>query len=194
MALDTSRIRNPEILKWTDDHLRGVARIFELGAPVVDDVDKIVTTANMKNGAYTIAAQPDVTRTISVSHTAVDAADNLGTIVLVGTDNDSVALTETITPLAGSIVYSTNAFKTITSATGAGWVKGGGNDTITIGVGPKLGLPFVISATANVCLGILGTAFVVPTATAGGTLATSTIDLSSGTYNGTKKAFAVVVE
>lgn len=98
------------------------------------DDDKYVVSANMKVGAYTIAAQPAYPGRISITHTTVaTGTDTLGTITIVGTYNGR-AITEVITPVADSTVYSTNYFDTITSITGAGWVIAGGNDTIKVGV------------------------------------------------------------
>ena len=100
------------------------------------DVDKIVTTANMKVGTYTIAAQPIAPCLINVTNTVVDTADTMGTIAIVGTDINGATITETIIPVADTAVYTTKEFASITSATGAGWVIGGATeDTITIGVG-----------------------------------------------------------
>ena len=100
------------------------------------DVDKIVTTVNMKVGAYTVAAQPSAPSLITVTATAVGTADTAGTIIVVGTDIYDRAQTETIIPVAGSTVTGTKYFKSIVSVTGAGWVidAGSGNDTITVGV------------------------------------------------------------
>ena len=111
--------------------LEGTKGIF-----AVDD-NKIVTSVDMKVGAYTIAAQPTVPCLLSVAVTATDTADTMGTIVFVGTDIDGVAITETVTPIAGSTVYTTKEFATVTSATGAGWAIDeveGSKDKIIIGV------------------------------------------------------------
>lgn len=110
--------------------LEGTKGVFPI------DVDKIVTSTNMKVGAYTIAAQPTAPCLISVTVTAVGTADTMGTITFVGTDIDGEALTEEVTPIADDTVYTTNEFASVTSATGAGWVidVGVGNDTLTIGV------------------------------------------------------------
>jgi len=99
------------------------------------DVDAIVTSASMKVGTYTIAAQPTAAKRISVTHTAVGNADTLGTIVVAGTV-DGTATTETITPVSGSTVYGNKFFDAsgLTSITGAGWVTNGTADTITVGV------------------------------------------------------------
>jgi Ca2+-binding RTX toxin-like protein len=147
----------------------------------------------MKVGTYTIAHQPDVPRNITVTHTAVGAADTLGTITVLGTDRDNKVISEVITPLAGTVASGVRAFKTITSITGAGWVIGAGNDTITIGVGTVLGLPFVISST-EFCYGLVGTANVVGTAVSDVELSKCTVDLSAGTYDGAKKVFAILSE
>lgn len=107
----------------------------------IDD-NKIVTTVDMKVGAYTIAAQPTAPAIISVTVTTVDVADTMGTITFVGTDGSGAAQTEVVIPVSGSTVYTTQEFKTITSATGADWVIGGsGADTIIIGVASTIAGP-----------------------------------------------------
>ena len=113
------------------------------------DVDKVVTSANMKVGAYTIAAQPAVPARITVSVTAVGAADTMGTINIVGTLVDDTVVHETVTPVAGQTVSTVNEFKTVTSATGAGWVIGEGNDTLTIGVGAIVPESYYFNAISN---------------------------------------------
>ena len=126
------------------------SRFMYLGIPELDDVDQVVTTANMKVGAYTIAASPDVPRVLTVSHTQVGGnTDTLGTIDFVGTDAADAACTETITPLDGTIATGLKAFKTVTSATGVDWVIHTTEDTITIGTGPALGLPAKIAASVT---------------------------------------------
>lgn len=197
MSLNVEKLRNPEIKLWANDHLDGLARLVALGAPVLADVDRIVVSANMKVGKYTIAAQPDVARNITVSATAVGTADTPGTITVVGTNYAGEAISEVITPIAGSIVAGTKAFKTVVSVTGAGWVVDETEetaDTITVGVGTVLGLPYKLAVSTEVLLGVLGTAIIAPTVVAAGTLEGSTVDISSGTYDGTKKAFVFVVE
>lgn len=102
----------------------------------VADTDYIVTSTNMVNSTYTIANQPKSACRISVTVTAVDTADTMGKITIVGTDYKGEALTEEVTPVAGSTVYTSGIFKTITSITGSGWVIDaveGSNDTIVIG-------------------------------------------------------------
>lgn len=127
---------------------------FDLGSPVVDDVDRIVTSVNMKVGAYTVAAQPDVPRNITVTETAVGAEDTNGTIVIVGTDIADNVISETITPNAGVTVAGAKCFKTVTSVTGAGWVIGDAADTVTVGVGSLIALPLALTSDALVFAGI----------------------------------------
>lgn len=100
--------------------------------PIV--ANKIVTSTNMKNGTYTIAAQPIVPALLSVTVTAVTGADTMGTITFVGTDVNGAALTEEVIPSSSAVVYTTNMFASVTSVTGAGWAINTGNDTIVIGV------------------------------------------------------------
>jgi len=98
-----------------------------------DEIDYVVASTNMKVGSYTIANQPASASRISFTVTTVATADTLGTIVLVGT-SDGATVTETITPLANSRVWSTNVYTAITSITGSSWVTGSTADTIKVGV------------------------------------------------------------
>jgi hypothetical protein len=100
----------------------------------VADVDKVVTSTNMKVGTYTVAAQPVSLARISVTTTVVDTADTQGTVTITGTDISGATQSEQVTPVSGSTVYTTAIFKTVTSVVGAGWVISDGNDTITVGV------------------------------------------------------------
>jgi hypothetical protein len=166
-----------------------VSALYNLGAPILADVDRIVTTANMRVGTYTIAASPDIPRNITVTHTQVGGVtDTLGTIDFVGTDIDDNALTETITPLDATIAVGTKAFKTITSATGVGWVIDTVEDTITIGVGDELGLPVSLASTDNMLIAWADAAFVAVSGTVAGTptVAETTIDMSAATYDASK--------
>ena len=196
-------IRTKEVLGVTSDAkyiAKGThtAKLYNLGTPVVADIDRIVTTTNMKVGTYTIAAQPDVARNITVTATAGGTADTMGKITVAGTNSDGVSISEEIIPVAGSTVVGAKAFKTVTSVTGSGWVINGTtpvNDTIVVGVGAVLGLPIALSAATQIVMGILGTAIVAhtPVVTNPVTLCGTTIDMSSGTYNGSKAALIFAV-
>lgn len=193
MAFPSYKFRNPFWKKFADDHMSYMGRIVPLGAPVLADVDKVVTSANMKVGAYTIAAQPANPVNVTVSHTQVGGVtDTLGTITIVGTRLGQ-AVTEVITPLDGTTASGAKLFDAITSATGAGWVIDTTADTITIGVGTVTGMPIALASTGDCVLSILGTAIIVPTTTAGD-VEDSGIDSSSGTYDGSKVLYAIVIE
>lgn len=99
--------------------------------------NRIVTSVNMKVGAYAIANASPVWgggALITLGHTAVGAADTLGTVTIVGKDLAGQTISEVLTPSNGGTVTGTKIFRSVTSATGAGWVIGEGNDTIVIGV------------------------------------------------------------
>jgi len=157
------------------------SRLMYLGVPELDDVDQVTTTVNMKVGTYTIAASPDVPRVLTVSHTQVGGTtDTLGTIAFVGTDSAGAALTETITPLDGTIATGAKAFKTVTSATGAGWVIDSTEDTITIGTGPALGLPEkIVASTTNTIALLAGVTEAISAVGTGADIPNSTITITS---------------
>lgn len=166
--------------------------MYNLGAPVIADIDRITVSVDMKVGAYLLAAQPDVPRNITATRTVVGAADTPGTIVIVGTDYAGAAITETITVGAhGVTVAGTKAFSTVTSVTGAGWVIADAADTITVGVGVAVGLPIASDAVAKVGPAILGIVTAAPNAvvTAPATVSGTTVNLSAATYDGTKPLY-----
>ena len=109
-----------------------------LSASTAAVANRYVTSTNMKVGAYTIANASPVWQGgafITVTHATVAAGtDTLGTITIVGVDLAGNVRSEVITPIADSVATGTIPFRSVTSATGAGWVIAGGNDTITIGV------------------------------------------------------------
>lgn len=100
--------------------------------------NRIVSSANMKVGTYTIAnASPGWQggAYLTLTHTTVATTDTLGTVTIVGKDIYGTTITEVITPVADTPVTSTKVYCSVTSATGAGWVKQGATeDTIVIGV------------------------------------------------------------
>jgi hypothetical protein len=128
-----------------------VATFTNTAASTAAVTNRFVTSVNMANGAYTIAnASPTwsggclVTATV----TANTGNDTVGTLALVGTGLDGRPLTETLTLVAAGTATSSKVFRTITSATQAGWVINGGNDTIVVGC-----------AAGNVAVGSTGKLF-----------------------------------
>jgi len=174
-------------------------RLYNIGAPALVDDDLIVTSTNMKVGSYTVAAQPDIPRNITVTVTAGATADTLGTITISGTNYDDDEISEVITPVAGSAVAGAKAFKTITTVVGAGWIIDaveGTNDTIKVGIGNELGLPLMLDSAVDIMMGVLGTTITAtnPTVSNPASLEGTTIDMSSGTYNATKEVLVFVVD
>lgn len=165
--------------------------MYTPGSPVVDDVDWFVASTDMKVGAYVLAhTTPDVgARNVTVTQTITNAAeDTNGTIVVVGTDLAGATITETLTPNGGATVAGAKCFKTITSITGVGWVKGGADpDTVTLGFGPRIGLPDKLTDTAQVLAASLANVFEAtrPNVTVSATvLDLNSVDLDSA-LNGT---------
>jgi hypothetical protein len=162
---------------------------FSPGSPAVSDDDRFVVSVDMKVGDYTVAVgtmpEAAIARKLLITVTADTGNDTMGTLNIVGTDIAGAALTETIAPVAAGSVETLNAFKTVTSITGAGWVIGGGagtEDAIKIGTSESLGLPDKLSDTAQVlCASLAG----VKEATAPAvvvhatTLAKNTVNLNS---------------
>ena len=119
---------------------------FRAGDPVVGDVNRIVTIEDMLVGAYTIAnttPEGGIALNVTVTHTMDTAFDTPGTIEIVGTDIDDQVLTESIIAAEDATVQGTQAFKTIVSVTGVGWVISapGNEDSLEIGFGELIGLP-----------------------------------------------------
>jgi len=112
-------------------------------------VNRFVTSASMKVGAYTVAngtVGDGSARAVTVTHTIQDTLDTLGTITVTGTDLGGNIISDVITPSNGITVSGVKAFKTVTSVVGAGWVIGGTTaDLITVGFNEKIGLPDALS-------------------------------------------------
>lgn len=171
-----------------------------LSAPDLADDNYFLISVDMQATAYTLdqttlpADNPP--RNVTITHTSGDTADTLGDAVVVGTNVDDDAINETITISADGVATGTKAFKTITSVTTAGWVIDGVEataDNIEVGFGNKLGLDRALAASTDVALTTLGTAIVTPTvAVDSDEVEKNTVDISSGTYDGTKVAKALI--
>jgi hypothetical protein len=105
---------------------------------ITADPDFFDVSAVMANGARGLSATtPTGSAAAGVFVTAGitndQAADTVGTLALVGTDVAGVAQNETLTLAQNATVVSTKVFKTITSATVAGWTAGGNADLLVVG-------------------------------------------------------------
>jgi len=77
--------------------------------------------------------------------TAVCSGTQTGDMVVTGTNIDDVAITETITLTSTDTATGTKAFRTVTNINLPIKV---GTETINVGWGDKIGVPFMLSATA----------------------------------------------
>jgi hypothetical protein len=161
-------------------------RATNIAATTAAVTNRLVTTVDMKVGTYTLANASAVWQggfLVTATVTAVDTADTMGTLAVVGKDLHGNALSETLTPVAGETVTGTSVFKSITSITGAGWIIDaveGNEDTIVIGVAAgsymAVGAGLLHSVVVNntVAAAIVlsdkaGTLFTIPASQAAGT-------------------------
>ena len=194
-----------ERLKPTDFAQSPALTKYVLGTPIYTDDDYIVASADAKATAYTIAHQPDVPRNITVTVTANGTADDFGMVGMnvEGTNYDNVAIFETFSSgsgnplIAGSTVAGLVAFKTITKIETAMWSTSQAADTIKVGVGNKIGMPVAFTDDTKFIMGTLGYVNVGMTVQVAdgimyNNLAMTSVDLSSGTYDGSKIAIAFI--
>jgi hypothetical protein len=158
-----------------------------LGNPIAASANRIVTSVNLTNVSFSIAAQPDVPRNLTCTVTDTTASITAGTITFTGTDPSGAAVVEVLDLSAALTLTGTKIFASVTSVVcaGATVLGGSGDETIVVGVGTVIGLPSNIAAVGavkNVYLG--GVRASSPTITAGAQ--TSGVDASSGTYANTK--------
>lgn len=146
--------------------------------------NRFVASTNMANGAYTLAATTMPTagaRKVTVTHTAVTGNDTLGTITVVGTNLAGQPITEVITPVAGGTATGTKYFRTIVSATQAGWVINVGNDTLVIGCDAT---PVVLEGSGQLHSVVIGAtaAGTITLADASGTIWLAKASIVEGSY------------
>jgi hypothetical protein len=192
-AEEAARLPTPEEEEYLAAQLLGAMSVF-MGAPVLADVDRIVTIVNWADGTLTIAAQPDVPRNVTVALTDADNSVT-GLLTITGEDAQGRTITETMQPLGdgnGKTLTGTKPFAKITSCVITGTAgAAAGVDQLTIGVGKVIGLPVDLIATAGVLHVFLGaTRIAAPVITAG--VSTSGIDVSAGTYDGAKWMWALI--
>jgi hypothetical protein len=173
----------------------------DLGTPDLADADRFLTSVNMQATAYTLdnttlpAGNPP--RNVTITHTDGDTRDTLGDLVVTGTNYLDEVITETITISGGATAAGVKAFKTVTQLVTAGWVIDGAEgtpDTITVGFGTKLGLSHYLTAAAQVFMTALAGVAVAPGAITvdADEIEKNTVDLSAGTYDGSKTARVLI--
>ena len=154
-------------------------------APVVGD--------NIRTLAATLLVQT-VTKTVTTGITNPDFPRNLvvkgndanvtGNVVINGTDVLGAALTETIALSGSSAVVGTKAFKTVTSIVLPPYAVAG-TETVSVGVGVKLGLPVRIYNINQKLYSNFDGSIDAGTQTVGAGVAFSLYAVA-GTLNGTK--------
>lgn len=167
-----------------------------MGQPVVAASNRIVTSVNLTNVALTIAAQPDVPRNLTVTVTDTTPGITAGTLTVVGTNPAGDAITEAFSFasfVSGTAKVGTKIFASVTSATASGFTAlgGAGDETIVVGIGNVIGLPFDIAATTAVKHVYFNKTYVAsPTLSNGAN--TSGVNVSASTYDGSKQLLAFV--
>lgn len=122
------------------------AVLLNLGAPAAADVD--IVHAAVEEGAANAFPGPITNPVVPRNITATFAAGwQGGDITVVGTDQFDQALTEVIADTAGSTVAGVKIFKTVTSISKE--TLAGTTDTVTIGIGDKLGITAKLADTAG---------------------------------------------
>lgn len=159
-----------------------------LSAANAADTDYFLNSVSMKVGAYTLDENVPATagaRKVTLTHASGDTADTLGTVVIVGKDLTGQTITETLTPVADDIVTSTKWFRSVTSATGAGWVIDGVEgtaDAITIGYGADICVLMGAGTLHRVVVNTTAAA-TVAIADASGSIATLKASIAEGSYD-----------
>jgi hypothetical protein len=146
--------------------------------------NRFVTSTAMKVGTYTVANASPVWQggcNVTVTHTAVSTVDTLGTIVVVGTDPSGQTISETITPLSGTVATGVKVFRTVTSVTGVGWVTAAGDDTIVVGCAAG-SIPISGPGTLDAILINTAAAATIVVSDSTRTIATLPASVAAGTY------------
>jgi hypothetical protein len=104
----------------------------------------IVNTVNLTNANLTVAAQPDVPRSLVI--TVVDSTPGIvaGLVTITGKNALGQTISEVVNCAAGAATYLTNnAFSIVSTVVTSNFsvLGGGGDETIAVGSGLKLGLP-----------------------------------------------------
>lgn len=170
-------------------------QMIHLGDPIVLTDDRIVAEADMQVGEYTVAASPDVPRTLTVEHSQEDELDELGYIEITGDNILDEEITETVVPEANDIVETENIFKTVTKVEGFDWAidtATGTEDILKVGVGNMLGIPIDVKDADQFIFALLGTEIIPASAFDGYQayeLPHAAIDVSGATYDGSKTLY-----
>ncbi len=157
--------------------------------------DRFLLSVIMQATAYaldeTTLPADNPPRNVIITHTTDSTTDTLGNAVVDGTDFEDSVIQETLAVAADGVVTGTKAFKTVTQVVTAGWAQAGGvSDLIEVGFGNVLGLAYRLANAEEVFLTTLDGVALSPDAVAvnAADLEENTVDMNSGTYDGTKLA------
>lgn len=144
-------------------------------------VHAAVTLGAAAQDVTTAITNPDFPRIVTVKG---NASGITGDVVITGTDINGNAITDTIALSGASEVLGVKAFKTVTNINLPAKTNGSG-DTVSIGVGNKIGFPVAIP-NASLCFaksfnGSVDSSTITASATVAGSLAAV-----AGTFDGTK--------
>lgn len=158
-----------------------------LSAANAADDDFFLESVDMADGEYTLDNNTPSTpggRKVTVTVTAAEDPDTMGTVTIVGTDLAGQTVTEVITPEAGSTISSSRIFTSVASATQAGWVINEGTpdaDAIKIGYAETI---YLVEGSGYLEALVINTtaAATIVLSDARGTIATLPSNAVVGTY------------
>jgi hypothetical protein len=166
---------------YSRTHLSGIQ-------PAADDVNRFVTSIDMKRTAYVIAtpAMPEANtaRHVTITVTFDGAADTTASVLVTGTNLAGQVITETLTPSAidATTVVGTKWFRTVTAAISASWViAGAAADHLEVGCG----VDAIIAEGSGTLHGIqinTTAAGAITVSDAGGTIAVLPAAVAEGTF------------
>jgi hypothetical protein len=128
--------------------------IMQVCLPIYEslDVDEIVASALWADGAYVLVRQPDVPRNITAVLTDADNSCT-GTVTISGFDQQGRAVSEVMSPNGaggGKTLVGTKIFARVIDVVVTGAAGAAPGDNLEVGVGLKFGIPFDLSAGAEV--------------------------------------------
>jgi hypothetical protein len=159
-------------LKYSTTPVIGTATRTHAAVLLVQTVTQDITTG---------ITNPDYPRILTVKG---NGSNVTGNVVITGTDINDAALTETIASSGASEVLGTKAFKTVSNINLPPYAVGG-TESISIGVGNKIGFPIAVPNASTVVAKTFDGAVDSTTVTVGATAALS-LAAAAGTFNGTK--------
>lgn len=134
------------------------ARAYDLSTPTIAaTTNRIVASVNLTNTTFTLAAQPDVPRNVTIAVTDTTPSITVGTITVTGFDVNGATITEVLDLSTALTLTGTKVFASVSSvvSAAAATLGGAGDETIIVGVGSVVGYIYCASSertrgTANI--------------------------------------------